>query len=53
MAGDAHDDRLRRAWDVGRQFPEAVTAINRVADGLRTWPADRPDQYRAEKWRAP
>jgi 5-methyltetrahydropteroyltriglutamate--homocysteine methyltransferase len=35
MASDTHDDRLRRAWDVERQFPEAVTAINRVADGLR------------------
>jgi 5-methyltetrahydropteroyltriglutamate--homocysteine methyltransferase len=35
MAGDTHDDRLRRAWDVERQFPEAVAAINRVADGLR------------------
>src|SRR5207248_1483893 len=34
MAGDTHDDRLRRAWDVGRQFPEAVTALHRVADGL-------------------
>jgi 5-methyltetrahydropteroyltriglutamate--homocysteine methyltransferase len=35
MAGDTHDDRLRRDWDVGRQFPEAVAAINRVAEGLR------------------
>jgi 5-methyltetrahydropteroyltriglutamate--homocysteine methyltransferase len=35
MAGETHDDRLRRSWDVDRQFPEAVTAINRVADGLR------------------
>ena len=35
LAGETHDDRLRRAWDVDRQFPEAVTAINRVADGLR------------------
>jgi len=35
MAGETHDDRLRRAWDVDRQFPEAVTAINRVAEGLR------------------
>jgi len=34
MAGQTHDDRLRRAWDVGRQFPEAVAAINRVAEGL-------------------
>jgi 5-methyltetrahydropteroyltriglutamate--homocysteine methyltransferase len=34
MAGDTHDDRLRRAWDVERQFPGAVAAINRVAEGL-------------------
>jgi 5-methyltetrahydropteroyltriglutamate--homocysteine methyltransferase len=34
MAGDTHDDRLRRTWDVERQFPEAVAAINRVTDGL-------------------
>jgi 5-methyltetrahydropteroyltriglutamate--homocysteine methyltransferase len=25
---------LRRAWDVDRQFPEAVAAINRVVEGL-------------------
>jgi 5-methyltetrahydropteroyltriglutamate--homocysteine methyltransferase len=35
MAGETHDDRLRRAWDVGRQFPEAVAAVNRVVEGLR------------------
>jgi 5-methyltetrahydropteroyltriglutamate--homocysteine methyltransferase len=35
LAGETHDDRLRREWDVGRQFPEAVAAINRVAEGLR------------------
>ncbi|MFL6111238.1 MAG: hypothetical protein ACJ786_07790 [Catenulispora sp.] len=35
MAGETHDDRLRRGWDVERQFPEAVTAMNRVAEGLR------------------
>jgi 5-methyltetrahydropteroyltriglutamate--homocysteine methyltransferase len=35
MAGETHDDRLRRAWDVERQFPEAIAAINRVAEGLR------------------
>jgi 5-methyltetrahydropteroyltriglutamate--homocysteine methyltransferase len=33
--GQTHDDRLRREWDVGRQLPEAVAAINRVAEGLR------------------
>jgi 5-methyltetrahydropteroyltriglutamate--homocysteine methyltransferase len=34
MAGDTHDERLRREWDVDRQFPEALAAINRVVDGL-------------------
>jgi 5-methyltetrahydropteroyltriglutamate--homocysteine methyltransferase len=35
LAGDdIHDERLRRAWDVERQFPEAVAAIDRVAEGL-------------------
>jgi 5-methyltetrahydropteroyltriglutamate--homocysteine methyltransferase len=34
-AADIHDERLRRAWDVNRQFPEAIAAINRVAEGLR------------------
>jgi 5-methyltetrahydropteroyltriglutamate--homocysteine methyltransferase len=33
--GDIHDERLRRVWDIDRQFPEAVTAINRVVDGLQ------------------
>src|SRR5262245_31664274 len=31
----SHDERLRRDWDVGRQFPQALAAINRVAEGLR------------------
>jgi len=36
MAGsDTHDERLRRAWDVDKQFPEALAAINHVAQGLR------------------
>jgi 5-methyltetrahydropteroyltriglutamate--homocysteine methyltransferase len=36
MAGaGSHDQRLRRDWDIDRQFPQAVAAINRVADGLR------------------
>jgi 5-methyltetrahydropteroyltriglutamate--homocysteine methyltransferase len=36
IAGDAiHDERLRRAWDIDRQFPEAVAAINHVVAGLR------------------
>src|SRR5262245_56217419 len=30
--GDIHDERLRRTWDIDRQFPEALAAINRVAD---------------------
>jgi 5-methyltetrahydropteroyltriglutamate--homocysteine methyltransferase len=33
--GDIHDERLRRTWDIDRQFPEALAAINRVADGLK------------------
>jgi 5-methyltetrahydropteroyltriglutamate--homocysteine methyltransferase len=32
---ETHDERLRRAWDADRQFPEAVEAINAVAEGLR------------------
>jgi len=36
MAGESsHDERLRRAWDIDRQFPEALSAINHVADGLK------------------
>ena len=35
MAGEgSHDERLRRDWDIERQFPLAVAAINRVVDGL-------------------
>jgi 5-methyltetrahydropteroyltriglutamate--homocysteine methyltransferase len=34
MAGDTHDERLRREWDVERQFPDALVAINRVVEGL-------------------
>jgi len=29
-----HDERLRREWDVDRQFPQALAAINRVVEGL-------------------
>jgi len=29
-----HDERLRRQWDVERQFPEALAAINQVVEGL-------------------
>ncbi|MBC8231716.1 hypothetical protein H8E77_19370 [bacterium] len=35
MAGeDIHDERLRRNWDIDRQFPQALAAINRIAEGL-------------------
>jgi 5-methyltetrahydropteroyltriglutamate--homocysteine methyltransferase len=33
--GGSHDERLRRAWDIDRQFPEALGAIHRVVEGLR------------------
>jgi 5-methyltetrahydropteroyltriglutamate--homocysteine methyltransferase len=33
--GDSHDERLRREWNIERQFPDALGAINRVAEGLR------------------
>ena len=29
-----HDERLRREWDIDRQFPLAVDAINRIVEGL-------------------
>src|SRR5207244_1220876 len=32
---EIHDERLRRTWDIDRQFPEALAAINRVVDGLK------------------
>jgi len=36
MAGvGSHDERLRRDWDIDKQFPEAVAAINRVVEGLK------------------
>jgi len=35
MSGaDTHDERLRRDWDIDRQFPQALAAINRVVEGL-------------------
>jgi len=34
-SGETHDDRLRRSWDIDRQFPEAVAAINGIVDGLQ------------------
>ena len=33
--GDIHDDRLRRTWAIDRDLPIALTAINRVVDGLQ------------------
>ena len=36
MAGaTSHDERLRRSWDIDRDFPRALNAINHVVDGLR------------------
>ena len=32
---DIHDERLRRAWDVEREFPLALGAINQIANGLK------------------
>ena len=34
-SSDIHDERLRRDWDIDRQFPQALAAINRVAEGLQ------------------
>ncbi len=34
-AGESiHDERLRREWNIDRQFPQALAAIGRVVDGL-------------------
>jgi 5-methyltetrahydropteroyltriglutamate--homocysteine methyltransferase len=35
QAGDSHDDRLKRQWDIDTQMPEAITCINQIAQGLR------------------
>jgi len=35
LAGESHDERLRRRWDIESELPHALAAINRVADGLR------------------
>jgi 5-methyltetrahydropteroyltriglutamate--homocysteine methyltransferase len=35
MSGETHDERLRRQWDIDRQLPEALDAINRIAEGLK------------------
>ena len=32
--GDTHDDRLRREWDIERQAPAALDAINRITAEL-------------------
>ena len=35
MSGEgSHDQRLRRDWDVEKQFPLAVAAINRIVEGV-------------------
>lgn len=34
-SGTTHDDRLRRRWDIDRQFPAAVAAINAIVSGLK------------------
>lgn len=31
---EIHDERLNRDWDIDRHFPQAIEAINHVADGL-------------------
>jgi len=37
MAGEtSHDERLRRDWDIDREFPEALAAIQSVVEGLAT-----------------
>jgi 5-methyltetrahydropteroyltriglutamate--homocysteine methyltransferase len=33
--GDSHDERLRRDWNIDKQFPEALAALNQVVDGLQ------------------
>ena len=33
-SSDIHDERLRRHWDIDKQFPQAIAAINRITDGL-------------------
>lgn len=34
-ARDIHDERLRREWDIDKQFPQALAAINRITEELR------------------
>lgn len=33
---ETHDDRLRREWDIERQVPMALDAVNQIADELST-----------------
>jgi 5-methyltetrahydropteroyltriglutamate--homocysteine methyltransferase len=33
--GETHDERLRRDWNIDREIPQAVEAINHIVDGLK------------------
>ena len=33
-AGQTHDDRLKREWDIDRQVPQALESVNRIAADL-------------------
>lgn len=35
MAGETHDERLRRDWNPATELPLAIAAINRITDGLQ------------------
>src|SRR4051794_29407234 len=35
MAGETHDDRLRREWDADRELPKALEASNTITEGLK------------------
>lgn len=32
--GVTHDERLRREWDIDKELPQALAAINRIVEGL-------------------
>ena len=34
VAGQTHDERLRRRWDIEQELPLAIAAIHRVVEGL-------------------
>ena len=34
MKGETHDERLRRDWNPAKELPMAISAINRITDGL-------------------